>query len=88
MLIESRDFSYRLVFDAPVGPSWIVIPFGMNKTTVEWCGYCTVKKFEYMFRRFVRTLACDRQTDRQKILPQRSPHYAYASYGKNELICS
>jgi len=44
-LVENRDFSYTLAFDAPVkgGPRQnIAIPFGMEK--LEWWGYPMVKK--------------------------------------------
>ena len=41
-----------------------------------------VKKFEDMFSRLDRILACDRRTDGHiDILPQQSPRYAYTSCG-------
>ena len=63
---KSRFFSYP-AFNAPLmGVRWsIVLPFGTQK--LEWCGYATWKKFDYMFSRFDRIglPACDGQTDGQ-----------------------
>jgi len=42
------------------------------------------KNFQDMYNHLHTILACDRQTDRRTdILPRHSPHYAYASCGKN-----
>jgi len=43
------------------------------------------KTFEDMYNHLDSIPACDRQMDgRRDILPRHSPHYAYASHGKNE----
>ena len=39
----------------------ISITFGTKK--IEWCGYPTMKKSDYMFRRFDTIPACNRRTD-------------------------
>jgi len=62
---KKSHFSYPRAFDAPVrkGSLWEYCHTVCTEK-LEWCGYPMVKKFQDMFSRFDRILACDRQTDR------------------------
>ena len=66
IMVEKRDFSYPLAFDAPVRgvPVGISAPaLGLEK--LEWCRYPMVKNFEDMFIRFDVIHERDGQTDGQ-----------------------
>jgi len=64
-MVEKRDFSYPLAFDAPLGGSRrnIGTPFGTEK--LEWCRYPMVKKFRIYIYWFDVIHERDGQTDRQ-----------------------
>jgi len=77
-LVENRDFSYILAFDAPVkGVAVGILRYRLVRKNPDCCGYPVVKKLENMCNHFDRISACDRQRDRQTdILRRRSPRYA------------